>query len=342
MKPDIDIFALAHWLVGHGFASSPEVKVQPLTGGQSNPTFRIRTDRINCVLRKQPPGNLLPSAHAIDREHRVMQALVGTAVPVPRMLHWCDDSSVLGTPFFLMDFLEGRVLVDQSLPGFQPDERGAIYWEMNRVISALHSIDHSIVGLSDFGRPDNYVARQIARWTRQCEASTLALPNAMRRLIEWLPRHTPSSAAATLVHGDYRLDNLIFHSSEPRVIGVLDWELSTVGDPLADFAYHCMSWRIPAALWRGIGGLDLTALGIPTEADYQRRYSEVTGRDAGPLREFYMAFNLFRMAAILHGIAQRAADGNASGSDAIETGRRAGPLADIAWQCALRHQAATT
>jgi acyl-CoA dehydrogenase len=294
------------------------------------------------VLRKKPPGNLLASAHAIDREYRVMKQLAGTGVPVPRMLGWCDDASLLGTTFYVMAFLEGRVLADQSLPGSEPRERAALYGEMNRVIAALHAVDPAAVGLSDFGRSGNYVARQIARWTKQCEASALVLSPTFVRLMEWLPRHVPPSTETRLVHGDYRMDNLVFHTTHPRVLGVLDWELSTLGDPIADFAYHCMSWRIPPELWRGIGGLDLQQLGIPDEASYVRRYEEATGREVAAAWEFYMAFNLFRMAAILHGIAQRALDGTASASDAVETGRKAAPLAELGWDCALRHQAAVS
>jgi acyl-CoA dehydrogenase len=333
--------ALAGWLVAQGLADRAEITVQVLAGGQSNPTFRVRTDRGDYVLRKKPPGQLLASAHAIDREYRVMGALEGTAVPVPRMLAWCDDASLLGTPFYVMEFLAGRVLVDQSLPGMEPAERGAIYREMNRVIAALHAVDVRSVGLADYGRPGNYVARQVTRWSRQCEAATLPLPAAMRQLMDWLPLHLPASEETTLVHGDYRLDNLVFDAAAPRVLGVLDWELSTLGDPLADFAYHCMSWHIPATLWRGIGGLDLRSLGIPDEATYVRAYEEATGRSVAGQWDFYMAYNLFRMAAILHGIAQRATDGTAAAPDAVENGRRAAPLAELGWQCALRHEAAT-
>ncbi len=333
--------ALGAWLVEHRLAKTPAMNVETLTGGQSNPTFRIRTDSGDYVLRKKPAGQLLASAHAIDREYRVMHQLAGGLVPVPRMLAWCDDASVLGTSFYLMEFLVGRVLSDQSLPGMPAAERAAIYGEMNRVVAALHGADYVALGLADYGRPGNYVARQVSRWSRQCEASTLSLPHAMRRLMDWLPRQVPAADETTLVHGDYRLDNLVFHATEPRVIGVLDWELSTLGDPLADFSYHCMSWRIPAQLWRGIAGLDLQALGIPDEASYVRRYAEATGREVAGDWEFYMAYNLFRMAAILHGIAQRAADGTAAASDADETGRKAASLAELGWECALRHRATT-
>lgn len=332
--------ALADYLRAQGLAGSAPPRISVLAGGQSNPTFRIQAGAgRDYVLRKKPAGALLASAHAIDREYRVMQALQGTEVPVPRMLGYCEDASLLGTPFYVMEFLPGRTLMDQALPGMSNAEREAIYREMNRVIAALHALDHQALGLGDYGKPGNYVGRQIARWTRQCRESAVPVNDAMQRLMDWLPEHLPPGDTTTLVHGDYRLDNLIFHASEPRVIGVLDWELSTLGDPLADLAYQCMGWRIPHSLWRGIGGVDLAALGIPQEREYVRWYAEATGRDASAHWDFYIAYNLFRMAAILYGIAQRAADGSAAAADAVETGRKAGPLAELGWQAAQRHQA---
>ena len=329
---------LAPWLVAQGLARTPTLRALPLSGGQSNPTFRISTDQGSFVLRKKPAGTLLPTAHAIEREYRVMQALQRTPVPVPRMLAWCQDSTIVGTPFYLMEFVEGRVLMDQSLPGMGQAERAAVYAEMNRVIAVLHAIDAEAVGLGDYGRRGQYVARQVARWSRQTLESTIAVPAALRRLIDWLPSHLPQNEASAVVHGDYRLDNLVLHPTEPRIIAVLDWELSTLGDPIADLAYQCMSWHIPAALWRGIGGLDLASLGIPSEAAYLARYTEATGRDPASSWNFYLAFNLFRVAAIMHGIAQRAADGSAASADAAETGAKAGLLAEIGWQCAVRHE----
>lgn len=337
MSQELPLAPLGAWLAERGLADAPVVTAMPLAGGQSNPTFRVTTDRGVYVLRKKPAGALLPSAHAIDREYRIMRALHATAIPVPAMLAWCDDASVLGTPFYVMEFLAGRVLVDQSLPSMPRDERRAIYAEMNRTIGLLHGLDPVDLGLGDYGKPADYVARQVARWSRQSGQARLPLPAAMRRLMEWLPEHIPATASSALVHGDYRLDNLVFHPTEPRVIGVLDWELSTLGDPLADFAYHCMSWRIPAQLWRGIGGLDLGALGIPGESEYASVYSKATGRDTAEHWEFYMTYNLFRMAAILHGIAQRAADGTAAAVDAADTGAKAELLAEIGWQSALRY-----
>ncbi len=336
MSADLSLAALERYLQAQGLLHGP-LTLGVLAGGQSNPTFKLTTGGRHYVLRKQPSGTLLPGAHAIDREHRVMKALQGTAVPVPTMLAYCDDASIVGTPFFLMDFLDGRVLADQSLPGMTPAERGAIYREMNRVIAALHSVDWRAVGLETFGKPGNYFGRQIARWSRQCRESTVPLSDDMLRLMDWLPQHIPPGDETTLVHGDFRLDNLVLHPSEPRVIGVLDWELSTLGHPLADFAYHCMSWHIPPNVWRGISGLDLAALGIPGEEDYMRTYTRATGREVAEHWNFYMAYNLFRMAAILHGIAQRAVDGTAAGADAVETGAKAAPLAALGWGCALRY-----
>ena len=339
--PTLPIGPLTDYLRAQGLLGDAAPQVSVLAGGQSNPTFRIDAGPgRQYVLRKKPAGTLVASAHAIDREFRVMQALQGSGVPVPRMLAYCEDDALIGTPFYVMEFLQGRVFMDQGLPGMAPAERLAIYREMNRVIAALHAVDYKAVGLGDYGKEGNYVGRQIARWTRQCRESTLPVNAAMQQLMDWLPAHLPPGDETTLVHGDYRLDNLIFHPTEPRVIGVLDWELSTLGHPLADLAYQCMGWRIPHDLWRGIGGLDLAALGIPSEAEYVRWYGETTGRDAAGHWDYYIAYNLFRMAAILHGIAQRAQDGNAASADAVQTGAKAGPLAELGWQAAQRYQAA--
>lgn len=334
----LDLGRLPGYLSGNGLGKGGPVTATQLSGGQSNPTFLIEVGGARYVLRKKPEGTLLPGAHAIDRECRVIRALRGTGVPVPGVYAYCDDPSVIGTPFYLMEWLEGRVLVDQSLPGMPPGERAAVYAEMNRVIAALHAVDPASVGLADFGKPGNYFARQISRWSRQCMESTLPMGDAMRRLIEWLPARIPPGDETALVHGDFRLDNLVFHPTEPRAIGVLDWELSTLGHPLADFAYHCMGWHIPATLWRGIGGLDLSGTGIPTQARYIEAYAAATGRDPGTHWDFYMAYNLFRMAAILRGIGQRAADGTAAAADALQTAAKAEPLAEIGWACAVRYE----
>lgn len=339
MSQILDTQAMHAYLQRQGLCGAQPLQVSVLSGGQSNPTYRIQSGQTQLVLRKQPPGQLLAGAHAVDREYRVMKALQGTGVPVPRMLDYCEDRSLLGTPFYVMDFLQGRVLMDQSLPGMEPAERGAIYAEMVRVLAALHRVDHEAVGLGSYGKPGQYFQRQIERWSRQCRASTLPLGESMQRLMDWLPQHIPSGDETSIVHGDYRLDNLVFHPTEPRIIGVLDWELSTLGHPLADLSYQCMSWHIAPTLWRGIAGLDLAALGLPSESEYVHQYAQLTGRGEIAHWDFYMAYNLFRMAAILHGIAQRAHDGNANSPDAVETGKKAQPLADIAWQCAQRYQA---
>ena len=329
---------LQNYLKSQGLSQGEPVAASVLAGGQSNPTYQLQVAGRQMVLRKQPPGQLIAGAHAVDREYKVMRALAGTDVPVPRMLAYCDDATLLGTPFYVMDFLEGRVFMDPALPGVASAERANLYREMNRVIAALHQVDIKAVGLAEYGRHGGYVARQVKRWGQQTLQLSVPINDAMRRLIDWLPQHWPAHDETTLVHGDYRLDNLVWHASEARVIGVLDWELSTLGDPLADLAYHGMAWRVPPALWRGIGGLDLAALGIPDEATYLQQYAQQTGRSPGALWEYYLAFNLFRMAAILYGIAQRAAEGTAAAADAAETGAKAGPLAELGWQCALRYR----
>jgi aminoglycoside phosphotransferase (APT) family kinase protein len=314
------------------------VSIAQFAGGQSNPTFRISAGGQHYVVRAKPgpAAKLLPSAHAVEREFRVISALRGAGIPVPDALGLCEDESVIGRTFYVMEYVDGRVFWDQSLPGMTPAERGAIYDEMNRVIAALHAVDPVAVGLADYGRPGNYLARQIARWARQYEASRTEEIAAMDRLIAWLPTHVPAAEETTVVHGDYRLDNLVFHPTEPRILAVLDWELSTLGDPLADFAYHCLSWHIAPAQFRGIGGLDLAALGIPREADYVAAYCRRTGREGIADWAFYLAYNLFRLAAILQGIAKRALDGTASSAEAADAGARARPLAELGWRYAER------
>jgi len=296
------------------------------------------------VMRSKPGpvAKLLPSAHAIEREFTVMKALRGSGVPVPQMHLLCEDESIIGRAFYVMEFVQGRVLWDQTLPGMSPAERGALYDEMNRVIAALHTVDVNAAGLAGYGKPGNYFERQIGRWSKQYLASITEPIDAMDRLMEWLPAHMPASARdesqVSVVHGDYRLDNLVFHPTEPKVLAVLDWELSTLGHPLADFSYHCMSWHIAPGQFRGIGGCDLAALGIPDERAYVRRYCERTGlATVDELKadwNFYLAYNLFRMAAILQGIAKRVEDGTASSAEAREAGSRAKPMAELGWQFA--------
>jgi aminoglycoside phosphotransferase (APT) family kinase protein len=289
-----------------------------------------------------PASRLLPSAHAIEREYRVMSALAGTDVPVARMHLLCEDEAVIGRAFYIMSFVEGRVLWDQALPALSPTERAATYDEMNRVIAALHRVDVGAVGLADYGKPGNFFSRQIGRWTRQYQASVTEIIPEMDELIAWLPENMPASALdesqVAIVHGDFRLDNLIFHPTEPRVIAVLDWELSTLGHPLGDFSYHCMAWHIPPGVFRGIGGLDLAELGIPAESEYIRRYCQRTGRsDPNALFadwNFYLAYNLFRLAGITQGIAKRVVDGTAASAQARATGAATRALAQIAWRFA--------
>lgn len=330
---DADKARLHDWMRARGFAGGA-LQMKPLAGGQSNPTYLLDTGEARLVLRKQPPGVLLKSAHAVDREYRVIRALQGSAVPVPEGVAWCDDTGIVGTPFYLMSYVEGRVFVDQSLPGLSVAEREAIYRDMNRVIAALHEIDVDAAGLFDFGRRDGFINRQVDRWSRQLGQSTLSPTDDMRRLMAWLPQHQPPAQPSTLIHGDFRLDNLIFAPDKARVIAVLDWELSTLGDPLSDFAYHCMSWHIPHELWRGIAGLDLASLGIPDETQYRRWYAERRQSVDDEAWRFYLAFNLFRMSAILHGIAERALQGNANSADAVQTGQKAAPLAALACRVA--------
>jgi aminoglycoside phosphotransferase (APT) family kinase protein len=337
---DFQSEALAELLHARGLIARRELSVERISGGQSNPTYRLTSGERRYVLRKKPVGQLLASAHAVDREYRVMQALQGSDVPVPKVHLYSDDTSIIGTPFYVMDFLEGRSWLDPSLPGVSSKERATIYGEMNRVIATLHQVDYASVGLADYGKTGNYFARQIARWTRQANESRIDDIAALDALAAWLPEHIPPGDQTTIVHGDYRLDNLLFHPHEPRAIGLIDWELSTLGHPLADFSYHCLAWHIPHALWRGIEGLDLKALGIPDEASYMRRYRDVTGTDASEHWDFYLAYNLFRLAAIMQGVAKRAFEGNAVASDAMETGRLAKPMAELGWRYAQRYNAA--
>jgi aminoglycoside phosphotransferase (APT) family kinase protein len=335
-----DSDVLASWLAANVEAFSGPLSVEQFAGGQSNPTFKLVTPARSYVMRAKPgpAAKLLPSAHAIEREFRVMDALASTDVPVARMLELCEDESVIGRAFYVMEFVQGRVLWDQSLPGMTRAERTAIYDEMNRVIAALHTVDVEAVGLSSYGKPGNYFERQIGRWSKQYVASQTEPIEAMDRLIEWLAQHIPQSqnSRVSVVHGDYRLDNLIFHPSEPRVLAVLDWELSTLGDPLADFAYHCMAWHVDPSQFRGIAGLDWTALGIPDEDAYVKRYCERTGFTIEGDWNFYLAYNMFRIAAILQGIMKRVVDGTAASAQAVDAGKRARPMAELAWRYAQK------
>jgi aminoglycoside phosphotransferase (APT) family kinase protein len=330
----IDSAALAVWLRANVDAGIGDLVVEQYQGGQSNPTYRLTAGIRRYVLRRKPPGKLLPSAHAVDREFRVMSALAGTGVPVAKMYALCEDETVIGTAFYVMEYVEGRILWDPTLPGMTPPQRAAHYDELNRVIAALHLVDYAAIGLGDFGRTGSYIERQVARWSKQYQAAGADRIDAMDRLIEWLPSHIPEDDETSIVHGDYRLDNVIFHPTEPRILAVLDWELSTLGHPLSDFAYQVMAWRLSPQEFRGIKGADLAALGIPSESDYVAAYCRRTGRKEIPHFEFYLIFNMFRIAAILHGVLSRALQGNAASADAVAMGSRARPVADVAWRMA--------
>jgi aminoglycoside phosphotransferase (APT) family kinase protein len=319
-----DTLALESWLSNHLAGFVGPLSVEMFKGGQSNPTYKLITPSRQYVMRAKPGpvAKLLPSAHAIEREFAVMKGLHGTPVPVAQMHVLCDDESVIGRAFYVMEFVQGRVLWDQSLPGMSQAERGAIYDEMNRVLAALHKVNFAEQGLAAYGKPGNYIERQIIR----------------------LPQNIPASAKddslVSIVHGDYRLDNLMFDANEPRVLAVLDWELSTLGHPLADFSYHCMAWHISPGTFRGIGGLDLATLGIPSEADYIRLYCQRTGFTTPEALakdwNFYLAYNMFRIAAILQGIAKRVEDGTASSEQAKTSGAGARPMAELAWRFACQ------
>ncbi len=324
-----DVDRLATYLVGRlpGFAGPLEVR--QFLGGQSNPTYHLRAASGEYVLRRKPPGKLLPSAHAVEREFRVIAALRATDVPVPEALLLCEDPEVVGTAFYVMRYVPGRVLPELTLPGLASAERRALWNDAVEVLARLHQVDWRAVGLADFGRPGNYYARQLHRWVGQYRASETETIPAMERLIEWLPAHVPGDDTTTLVHGDFRIGNTIVHATEPRILAILDWELSTLGHPLGDLGYLCTAFRMPAGI-DGFRGVDLAELGIPAEAEVVARYCRLTGRDGIPDWEFYVAFALFRLAAICQGIMGRVRDGTASDPDARRRGQRARPLAEAA------------
>jgi aminoglycoside phosphotransferase (APT) family kinase protein len=333
-----DEAALARYLAENGLPGCADgIEVQQFQGGQSNPTFAVTAGSTRYVLRKKPPGKLLPSAHLIEREYRIMAALADTDVPVPTMRHLCEDPSIIGTSFFVMDFMEGRIVDDTSLPGdFTPAERAAIYDSMNAAMAALHQVDFNAVGLGDYGKPENYIGRQIDPWTRQFEAAKTDPMPAMDELMAWLPAHRPKGDEVSIAHGDFRMGNLMLHPSEPRVIAVLDWELSTLGHPLADLAYNVMPYSLPhdGTSLNGLVGLDLAAAGIPAQSDYVAAYAKRTGRDSIDEINFYLAFSCFRLASICQGVYARGLQGNASSENAVEVGAKAPRLANIGWEIA--------
>jgi aminoglycoside phosphotransferase (APT) family kinase protein len=334
MRPghEIEVERLDPWLAAHVVGYEGPLRVEQFKGGQSNPTYKLATPQSNYVLRRKPPGELFAGAHAVDREFRVISALARAGFPVPRPYAACNDAAVIGTPFFVMQMVEGRIFWDPTFPGLDAAQRPAYFDAMNATLAALHSFDPATLGLVDFGKPGNYFARQIARWSRQYLEDTAAGRNAdMDRLIDWLPVHIPPGDESSIVHGDFRADNLIFHPALPQVLAVLDWELSTLGHPLADFTYHLMMYRLPPSIVGGMNGQDLARLQIPAEAEYVAAYCRRTGRSGIADLDFYLAFNMFRFAAILHGIKGRIARGTASSAHARSMAENVEPLARLAW-----------
>jgi len=327
----LDEAKLAAYLSQHIDGFQGPLTATKFSGGQSNPTFRIDAASGTYVLRRQPPGKLLKSAHAVDREFRVYQALADTDVPVPKVYHLCEDRDVIGSMFYVMECCEGRIFWDAALPEMgSNEERSAAYDQMNQVLAAIHSVDLAAVGLSDYGKPGNYFERQLSRWTDQYRASETQTIEAMDKLIAWLETHIPADdGRVSLVHGDFRLDNMIFSPDEARIIAVLDWELSTLGHPFADLAYQCMQLRMPAnsGNMSGLAGADRASLGIPSEQEYVAKYCERMGIEKIDHWAFYLAFSFFRLAAIAQGVAKRALDGNASNKEAMKVGAFVAPLA---------------
>jgi aminoglycoside phosphotransferase (APT) family kinase protein len=333
----LDEAALTDWMEENVPHFAGPLTVEQFKGGQSNPTYKLSTPNTTYVLRKKPPGELLKGAHAVEREARVLAALEQAAFPVAHIHGLCEDESVIGTSFYLMDMVEGRVFWDATLPDVAESERAAYFDAMNVTIAQLHSVDFQAVGLADYGKPGNYFERQIGRWSKQYLDDELAGRDpSMDRLIEWLPANIPPGDDTTIVHGDFRIDNLIFHPTEPRVLAVLDWELSTLGHPLADFAYNAMMYHMPPHIVAGLGGADLAALRIPSEEEYVAAYCARTGRSSIPDYQFYVAFNFFRLAAIFHGIKGRFVRGTASSSQAEERSKAFPELAQIAWDLARK------
>jgi aminoglycoside phosphotransferase (APT) family kinase protein len=330
---------LQTYMLSHVEGFHAPLTVSQFKGGQSNPTYLLESPSGKYVMRRKPPGKLLKSAHAVDREFRVISALYAADFPVPRPYVLCEDDEVVGTMFFIMDYVDGRIFWDLDLPDSSPDERRAIYDHANQTIADLHNFDVEAIGLGDYGRPGNYFARQISRWSKQYAASETEKIEEMDRLIAWLPHNIPADESSSVVHGDFRLDNMIFHPTEPRIIAVLDWELSTIGHPLGDFTYHLMAWQMPqiGIGSTGLAGKDIERLGIPSEDEYVAMYCERTGRSGGiPHRDFYAAYNFFRLAAILQGIAGRVRDGTAASVHAKTAANAVQPLAEIGWRYARR------
>jgi aminoglycoside phosphotransferase (APT) family kinase protein len=331
----LDESALAGWMQAHVAGYAGPLTIEQFKGGQSNPTYKVSTPQRAYVLRRKPPGRLLTGAHAVDREAKVLTALGRTGFPVPHVHGVCTDDAVLGTWFYVMDMVDGRIFWDATFPDVSRDQRPLYFDAMNATLAHLHMIDFAAIGLSDYGRAGNYFQRQIARWSKQYlqDQDAGRDPN-MDRMIEWLPGHIPPGDETSIVHGDFRCDNMIFHATEPRVIAVLDWELSTLGHPLADFAYHLMMYRMPPLVIAGLLGSDLAALNIPSEADYVAAYCRRTGRSSVPDLDFYIAFNMFRFAGIIHGIKGRAIRGTAASANAKDLIEALPIFAKSAWDLA--------
>ncbi len=328
---EIDRHLLERYLNDHldGFRGALEIR--QFEGGQSNPTYFLHAASGDYVLRKKPPGQLLPSAHAVDREYRVMTALANSDVPVPRTRLMCDDPGVIGTPFFVMDCVTGRVFRQPHLPGVLPIDRARMYAHMVEVLANLHRVDVQAAGLADYGKPGNYYSRQIGRWGQQYVAAKTDEIPSMDRLMAWLPENIPPGDETSIVHGDYRVENLLFHPIEPRIVAVVDWELSTLGHPLADLAYNCLTYHLPAEALGLVEQADDDRTGMPNEQDCIAMYCRRTGRDGIPQWNFYLAFSMFRLASILQGVYARGLQGNAASEFALQRGKAAGVIADIAW-----------
>jgi aminoglycoside phosphotransferase (APT) family kinase protein len=324
---------LEAWLLEHIEGYGGPLRIEQFRGGQSNPTYKLLTPHKTYILRRKPPGALLKGAHAIEREARVLQALSGVGFPVADIHGVCTDDQVIGTWFYVQEYVAGRIFWDATFPGVSHETRAFYFDAMNAQLAKLHRIDHQAIGLADFGRTGNYFERQIARWSKQYEtdAAEAGRDTHMERLIEWLPAHIPSGDETRILHGDYRVDNIIFHPSEPRVLAILDWELSTLGHPLADFTYHLMAYRLPPRAVAGLAGIDLGELNIPSESEYVQAYCRRTGRDGIAHMDFYMAFNMFRLAAIFHGIRGRLVKGTAASARAAEYAAGVEWLAELAW-----------
>jgi len=332
-KLDFDHNSLNDYLK-NAIGSNIQIKeIKQFKGGQSNPTYFIETNEHDYVVRRKPPGKLLPSAHAVDREYKVITALNKTDVPVPKTFSYCEDDNIIGTPFFLMEHVKGNIFWELLLPEYKPEERRKIYLSMNETIAKLHSVDFKAIGLEDYGKYENYMARQIHRWSKQYKDSETQHIPEIENLIDWLPKNIPEDEETSIVHGDFRLDNMVFDENSLEVKAILDWELSTLGSPIADFTYHMMAWRLPVgAKGLGILGANLNELNIPSEEEYAELYYKKTGRSKIENWDFFMAYNIFRLAGIAQGIAGRVRDGTAASSQAKNYGDFVPILGKLGWE----------